>query len=346
VIAGSPTWRTGAGGETVWIGAAISTFGFTINEVFLDTYDLPSPETWTDLASAVYGKIQPTASISMTNAPDSTSNTRIYEIILQAFDWEEGWSVLTRMAANARIYYGSVTTQQAVETGEVGISLSIDFYGYTSQLMNEDTRYIIPEGQSIVNADPIALIKGSEHKEAAEAFITFVLSQEGQSLWLREDVNRMPVRADAFDTEIGQLRGDLRQVYDLTIGSTGIEFSDDVAISYEFSIMAYFEATLTQEHASLTSSWEEIVNGYLPEKCGGSCLSEEQFTTLVGMLGAPVVWTDPDTGSELSFTEDYAQEINEDMRDPSFANEMKLLWRDAAREKYSQVSEALQQMLG
>ncbi|MCK5240439.1 MAG: hypothetical protein KAR33_12860, partial [Candidatus Thorarchaeota archaeon] len=67
-------------GDLMWIAAAISTFGFTVNHQFLDDYSLPVPTSWTDLANATYGSLLPTIpTIAMGNAPDTTSNTRIYE---------------------------------------------------------------------------------------------------------------------------------------------------------------------------------------------------------------------------------------------------------------------------
>ena len=144
-IAGMDMKRTNGDGDIIWCAAAISSFGFTVNHAFLDYYELPTPRNWTDLAQPVWGSLLPTATIAMGNAPKTTSNTRIYEIITQGMGWDTGWVTMARMAGSSRLYQGSVQTQAPAENQEVGVSMSIDFYGYNTQLNNPDCEYILPK---------------------------------------------------------------------------------------------------------------------------------------------------------------------------------------------------------
>jgi ABC-type Fe3+ transport system substrate-binding protein len=75
--------------DPLWVAAAISSFGFTVNHDVLDAYGLDMPNKWDDLANPEFLFDPPVVGIG--NAPDTTSNTRIYEIILQNYGWEEGW---------------------------------------------------------------------------------------------------------------------------------------------------------------------------------------------------------------------------------------------------------------
>ncbi len=339
-IAGAPMKRFGSNNEILWVAAAISTFGFTINTAFLQENNLPTPSTWDNLSSPVFGKLLPTPTIAMGNAPGTTSNTRIYEIILQAFGWEQGWNILTRMAGNARIYSGSVETQSAVESGEVGVAMSIDFYGYTSQLVNPDCKYVLPKGQSIVNGDPIALVKNAPHSKAAQAFIAWVLSPEGQSHWLVRQINRMPVRADAFDTPLGKQRPDLKELYNETIHNIGIPFNDSLALSYEETMRYYFEAVLTNAHDQLVAAWKEIAQAYLRGD-----INQTQYEYLIGILGKPVSWTE--NGQTYTFSQSYAQSIENRIRtDSAFREHMQSLWTEAAIAQYQEALNQLNQMLG
>jgi len=335
-IAGGSMKRFDGHGRVLWVAAAISSFGFTVNNDFLADAQLPVPNKWEDIANETYGKLLPQPSISMGNAPGTTSNTRIYEIIIQAFGWDEGWRILTRMAGNAGIYGGSVETQNAVEQGDVGVGMSIDFYGYTSQIDYPNCQYILPEGQSIINGDPIALVYKSQHKDAAQDFIGWVLSPEGQSIWLNERINRMPVRPDAFQTEKGQQRSDLYTLFNNTISNVGIPFSDEVAISYEQSLMYYFEAVLKNEHealAGLAGAWTEIVKAKAEQR-----ISQQEFSDFLLELGTPVSWVNSTDAQTYQFTEEYAIAINEKIYwDSLFRSQMQDIWGDAARAQYQSI---------
>lgn len=335
-IAGGSMKRFDGHGRVLWVAAAISSFGFTVNNDFLADAQLPVPNKWEDIANETYGKLLPQPSISMGNAPGTTSNTRIYEIIIQAFGWDEGWRILTRMAGNAGIYGGSVETQNAVEQGDVGVGMSIDFYGYTSQIDYPNCQYILPEGQSIINGDPIALVYKSQHKDAAQDFIGWVLSPEGQSIWLNERINRMPVRPDAFQTEKGQQRSDLYTLFNNTISNVGIPFSDEVAISYEQSLMYYFEAVLKNEHealAGLAGAWTEIVKAKAEQR-----ISQQEFSDFLLELGTPVSWVNSTDAQTYRFTEEYAIAINEKIYwDSLFRSQMQDIWGDAARAQYQSI---------
>jgi len=335
-IAGGSIKRFDGQGRVLWVAAAISSFGFTVNNDFLADAQLPVPNKWEDIANETYGKLLPQPSISMGNAPGTTSNTRIYEIIIQAFGWDEGWRILTRMAGNAGIYGGSVETQNAVEQGDVGVGMSIDFYGYTSQIDYPNCQYILPEGQSIINGDPIALVYKSQHKDAAQDFIGWVLSPEGQSIWLNERINRMPVRPDAFQTEKGQQRSDLYTLFNNTISNVGIPFSDEVAISYEQSLMYYFEAVLKNEHealAGLAGAWTEIVKAKAEQR-----ISQQEFSDFLLELGTPVSWVNSTDAQTYQFTEEYAIAINEKIYwDSLFRSQMQDIWGDAARAQYQSI---------
>ena len=341
-ISGNSMKRFDAQDNVLWAAAAISSFGFTINEDFLTDAQIPAPNKWEDLANETYGQLLPIPSIAMGNAPGTTSNTRIYEIIIQAFGWNDGWRLLTRMAGNSGIYGGSVETQNAVENNNVGVSMSIDFYGYTSQLSYPNLQYVLPEGQSIINGDPVALVDKSENKEAAQDFIGWLLSPEGQSLWLSEKINRMPVRSDAFQTERGQQRSDLYERFNTTIRNIGIPFSDEVALGYEQSLKYYFEAVLKNEHESLASTqgvWTELVKA---KKEGR--VTQQQFSDLILELGTPVSWMNTTDQTTYQFTEEYAISVNNRIyTDSEFRSLMQGIWGEAAQAQYQSIKDKIPQ---
>jgi len=323
---GGAAMKRYSNGSVVWAAAAISSFGFTVNHNVLDAYDLEKPVTWDDLADPVYYKDPPVIGIG--NAPDTTSNTRIYEIILQNYGWELGWVKLTEIAANSGIYYGSVDVLNAVETGTIAIGTTIDFYGYSSMEQYDYTEYIIPQGQSLLNGDPIALVKGATNKEAGIAFIDYVMSPEGQSIWLLDNINRMPVRADAFETDFGKTRTNLKELYDITISNQGIEFSEDLALSYEGTVVPYWEAVLDKPHNDLVAAWDALIDAWDSGK-----LSQAQWDYYIGLMGEPLI------------TLEEAQDMNDSMlMDAAFSNDKSVEWANAKQQVYQQVREEIENL--
>ncbi len=340
---GAPTYKEGSDGFIHWIGAAVASFGFTVNKQVAQQLNLPIPETWEDLAKPVYAQYLPAKPvIGGADPTKSTSNTRIYEIILQAYGWEKGWEIITRFAGNAKIYDASDAVRDAVIRGDIMAGLTIDFYGYTAMHQNPNTEYIIPKGLTIVNADPIAVLSTTKYPIRAAAFMAWVLSEYGgQQVWLFDDVNRLPINPKVFDTPRGQQRTDLHDVWVKVENATGINFSDERAASWEFAMQNYFLATLVNVHDQLQSTWAALAQAYLNGQ-----ITEAQFEQLAQELGKPLTFTDPITNQQVTFTEDFAKQINSQLRNGATLNAYLNAWENAARQRYQQVYQELQQLIG
>lgn len=332
-----------ADGKLLWVAAAISSFGFTVNTNYLQKAGLPMPDKWIDLANETFAKTLPIPSVGTADASVSTSNTRMFEIILQDYGWVKGWQILTLLGANARIYDESGLVRDAVIRGDVGVGTTIDFYGYTAQLEKpEFCRYIVPSDGSIVNGDPIALLSTTKNPEAAQAFIAWVLSTEGQKIWLDPRVNRMPANPRVFDTPEGKKREDLRIAYENTMKVLAINFSDEVASSYEQSLIWFFYSTITAVHDKLQNTWEKLAKAKLDGK-----ISESEFLRLVEMMTDPtkLSFKDPKTGKVETFTESYAKSINEALfTDVDYRKSLIEAWKKAATARYDMILEELKKL--
>ena len=327
-IANTDMKRVDGAGDVVWCAAAMSTFGFTVNHAFLDANSLPIPNNWTHLAQPIWGSLLPTATIAMGNAPATTSNTRIYEIITQGMGWEAGWVTMARMAGSARLYPGSVQTQSAVEDQSVGVAMSIDFYGYNTQANNPDCEYIIPEGETIVNGDPIAMVKDTPKKDLAEGFIDFVLSPEGQAVWFTPGVSRMPVLESAFLTPYGQGFPLLYATFNQTLTTSGIEFNDTLSVEINTAFTSYFEAVYNDAHDNLAVCWDALVSAYYDTD-----ITLAQLNNWSVYMGRPV--TIMYEATPTNFTLDFARLINDQMiYDTGFYYDMQTAWTAAANAQY------------
>ena len=331
-LAGVDMKRYNDADELMWVAAAISTFGFTVNHAFLDDYMLPTPSTWTDLADPIWASLLPTVpTIAVGNAPDTTSNTRIYEIITQALGWQEGWTTMARIVGSSGIYGGSVETQNAAENGDVGVSMSIDFYGYLTQARNPDCEYIVPEGQSIVNGDPIALADGTAQRAAAEVFVDFILSAQGQALWLDDDIRRMPVMREAFDEVTGV--EDLYSAFNQTTSTVGIDFNDTLSLLMNRAFIKYWEAVFTDAHTELVDCWTSIYQAYDEGR-----INLLELDSYASQMSQMISIIDPKTSLAEVFTPDYATRINNDMiYDSAYASTAQSRWTVSAKIQYQNI---------
>lgn len=315
----------------VWVGSAISSFGFTVNNKVLQDRGLAKPTTWDDLGKPDYYTYGSEYNIGMGNAPDTTSNTRIYQIILQKYGWEKGWELLTRMAGNSKIYGGSVETLNSVIAGETAIAMTIDFYGLNAMASNPNCEYIVPTNGSIVNADPIAYAQNPAHPAAAKAFIQYVLSPEGQAVLFDPQINRLPVRADAFDVvdsgsgqTMKQIYPDLYDLYQRTISNKGIDFDEDLATAQYSTMRWYFEYSITDVHTKLRNTWSQMVSAY---KNGGFPTSPEQrFEQLAEAFGVTAISSQD------------AINLEPQINDAAFKLQKQGEWNDFASKKFDNVA--------
>ncbi len=342
ILAGAPTYKVGDDGYVHWIGAAVSSFGFTVNHQMIDQYGIPMPRKWVDLTKPEYAKYLPQVPLTgIADPTKSTSNTRMYEIILQAYGWDEGWKVLTLMAANAKIYDSSSGVRDAVIRGEIAVGITIDFYGYTAMHQNPQCEYIIPENESIVNADPIAILKNTRYPVQAAAFVAWVLSEYGgQQIWLDPDINRLPINTRVFDTPLGQERQDLYQAFQTASQSGIIQFNETLSGLTERAMQYYFKATLVNAHPDLQSTWAAIAQAYLNGQ-----INDLEYNYLINELTKPFTFKDPLTGTDTTFTLEYAIKINDELSKGEIYQALMSEWEDGARTRYEKTYNDLEKIL-
>ncbi len=254
--------------DYTWYGAALSGFGIIYNTPVLERLGLPRPETWDDLARPEFVTWVGTADPSK-----SGSVHMMYEIILQAYGWEEGFAIVTAMGANAR-YFAKAASQvpKDVSAGEVACGLCIDFYAGAeiSEVGDERVGYVMPEGLTVINPDSIAIFKGAPNVDVAEAFMRFTLSEAGQRLWItppgseggpkRYGLSRLPVVPAVYEKYAGEatvkfnpFKWKTTLAYDAEKGSVRWTILNDL-----------LSAAIIQPHDDLTTAWEAVAR--LPQE--------------------------------------------------------------------------------
>lgn len=182
-----------------WYAASLSSFGILFNRQVVELMSLPVPMTWRDVTV-------PAARSWVSFADPRKSGTAhaVVEIMLQAYGWQEGWQVLRSIGRNARSFTSSSSqVPKEVAVGEAAYGFLIDSYGRDAikQFGADNIGYHIPVEHAPFTGDSIAVFKGAPHQALAEEFVSFVLSDEGQSLFLaKRGTPRGPV-----EFELGKL---------------------------------------------------------------------------------------------------------------------------------------------
>ena len=198
--------------DDTWYAATMAGFGIIYNKVLLRRLGLPEPRTWEDLASP-----EAFSWVGSADPRKSGSVHMAYEIILQAYGWERGWQLVTALGANVRSFSGYASqTPKDVAVGEVLYGLSIDSFAWhqVREVGEELIGFIMPADLTVVNGDAIALLKGAPTPAAARRFVDFVLSDEGQRLWMlnpgesggpeKYELGKFSVRPGLYDEAHGR----------------------------------------------------------------------------------------------------------------------------------------------
>ncbi len=191
-----------------WHATALSSFGIFYNKPLLARLKLPEPRSWEDLADPRYYDL-----ISLADPRHSATSLFMQMLMLYSEGWDKGWQNLAALAGNARSFtHSSSDPIKAVVSGDAAIATAIDFYAYAkvAELGQNALGFVLPAGKTVVNADPIGILKGASNTLQAQRFIQFVLSSKAQKLFILPKghpdgpkyavLGRLPVNPQAFAT--------------------------------------------------------------------------------------------------------------------------------------------------
>jgi len=220
--------------DRVWVGTCMSQFGICYNPQSLERLKIDTPTAWDDLGDPRYA-----GTLALADPTKSGSVARTFELLVQdqiqraitaagtespealQAGWAAGLQLIQRMSANARYFTDSASKiPHDVGQGNAAAGMCIDFYGrsYAEELMTADGKprviWIAPKAGTTLSADPIAVLKGADSPQLAQAFVEFSLLPETQRLWFGKPgspggpkeraLHRTPVRRDVYTPEILQ----------------------------------------------------------------------------------------------------------------------------------------------
>ncbi|MCO6429331.1 MAG: extracellular solute-binding protein [Deltaproteobacteria bacterium] len=160
----------------------ISAFGLLCNLEVLRTIGVSIPAKWSDLTGAEYR-----GWLSSADPRKSGSTHMFYEILLQAYGWEQGWKMIFNIAGNINSFssHSSQVTQDVIG-GETACGFAIDSQAWAQieRFGSDKLAFIVPSDASFANGDSAAILKGAPNYQLASDFLSFLLSEAAQKVWM------------------------------------------------------------------------------------------------------------------------------------------------------------------
>jgi len=232
-----------------YIGFAGSGYGIMWNTRYVKAKKIPVPKEWADLKKPVYHN-----HVGM-SAPSRSGTTHLtVETVLQGEGWDKGWATWKQMAGNFKmVTERSFGVPDGVNSGEFGIGIVIDFFGFSSKATGFPVDFVYPTVTTLVPAN-IAIVKDAPHSKAAAAFIEYLLSTEGQELLLDPAIRRLPVNPDTYAKAPKNFPNPFK---DQSIGAA-VKF--DVGLSKDrYNIVnSLFDVMITYRREDLVNTTEAI----------------------------------------------------------------------------------------
>jgi ABC-type Fe3+ transport system substrate-binding protein len=289
-----------------WIGTCLASFGICFNGDSLRRLQLEVPSSWEELtAPRLHGQL------ALGDPTKTGSVATIFESIvqrqMQLAGPTEGWTramrLIRRMGGNARYFTDSAATIPLdVATGDAAAGTCIDYYGRfqhaTAAEAGHPDRmgFSVARGETVIDADPIGLLRGAPHRELALAFIGFVLSPEGQHLWSfrrgapggpeRYTLGRSPILPSVYEEPTAAYRaggddnayvearafdyhaawtGPIRNAMSFVIRSMCVDTQDELARAYGALAQAGFPPRATAAFDDMTLVDYATVSGAIKQ---------------------------------------------------------------------------------
>ena len=176
-----------------YYGFAGAGYGIMWNERYLKANGLEPAAEWDDLAKPEYH-----GHVGM-SAPSRSGTTHLtVETVLQGDGWDAGWAKWKRIAGNfSTVTERSFGVPDGVNTGDFGLGIVIDFFGFSSKASGFPVDFQYPTITALVPAN-VAVVEKAPNEAGAIAFIEYLLTPEGQEVLLDPAIMRLPINPATY----------------------------------------------------------------------------------------------------------------------------------------------------
>ncbi len=190
--------------------------------------------------------------------PDRSSSSHAsYEVILLTYGWEKGWDWLKKLAANTGIFTArSRDVPNVIAKGEFAVGFAVPSYmAFAEVLSGYDVMFVYPKN-AYVTPEPMAALKGAPHPKAAQAFMEFLLTEEGQKIFMERGLYAITPKykvqgAPGSPAEKAvQFTGGMRSFFDSPVGNIYDEKIAGPKKRIE-EVNSYFRKEIAEKHKDI-----------------------------------------------------------------------------------------------
>ena len=235
--------------EGFFVGFAASGYGIMYNTRYLTANNLPAPKEWDDLKKPIYfGHVG-------FSAPSRSGTSHLtVETILQGEGWDKGWATLLTIGGNLQqVSDRSFGVPDAVNSGQYGVGIVIDFFGLSAKASGFPVEFVYPTVTAIVPAN-VGVIANAKNQKAAQAFVEFLLSDEGQQILLDPKIQRLPVRMDTYK----KAPKDYPNPFTDPRLAKGITFNSELSEQRYELLNSLYDRVVTFRLRDLNAAWKAI----------------------------------------------------------------------------------------
>jgi len=233
--------------DGAYFGFAVSGYGLMWNKNYMQAHKLPSPKEWVDLTNPrYYGHV-------VISAPSRSGTTHLtVEVILQAYGWDKGWALLLNSGGNmGAITERSFGVPEAVNSGQYGIGVVIDFFGLSAIASGQPVDFAYPSLTSVVPAS-VGIVKGAPNSENAKAFVNYLLGEAGQMVLFSPEIARLPVIPELY------AKGPKNYPNPFTMKLGGVDFNNRLSSGRRDVVNSLYDHIITFRHRELKEAWGTI----------------------------------------------------------------------------------------
>lgn len=230
--------------EGYFLATEVAGYGLFFEPEKLQQAGLATPNQWQDLLTAEWQN-----NIALPIPSEVSFANMLVDQLLQAEGWKTGWNQWQQIAANSHLLgSGGMFTTEAVLAGQAKVAFTMDFFAASSIANGAKGQFLYPK-QTAFNPAHIGILTSSTETQAANTFVKFIVSEQGQSLLLHPDLRKLPVRPSVYSQAPkmqNPFAGNIRHQYDYSLGLQRREFNAVV-----------FDAAITLTHEKLKQAWQQ-----------------------------------------------------------------------------------------